>query len=379
MRIQRLLVPGRFQDAYLYRGWLIGLTAYRSLKFIHLPSISDQVLQFLKAPISGSSDVAVGQGDAGGPAPEGATSQLATEVLQITKEFTREVDLVVDANVVLDLAVYKEHLYLGTDQGLFTAPFQLSLIGRQLGKTLERRHDARTLKVTARFDTVTLSCGEEGLFGAVRTSEAHNDRIFLRKYEKQSLKNAWLQWSLVNYPSHQEWEILPAREEGWADGEERWRVADFPENRRFGLSSLLQEIRLKQPNFDRDDVQFSFNSDRYIFVHTFGGEFFSLRLSKRQGNSRVYFHRTYKGTSVRILSAAPLGSGVVIETKDRVFLFAQERWFHLIDRDVLSVRTFPSSQRFRNIVSIATEDGLHLVSVTAEKRRNWSRHNEIPE
>jgi hypothetical protein len=200
----------------------------------------------------------------------------------------------------------------------------------------------------------------------IRASERNQNRLSLHKLENQSLKNAWLHSSLVNYPSHQEWQILPTREEGWAGGQEGWRVADFPENQRFGLSSLLEEIRRYKGNFDKDDVQFSFNSDRYIFIHTFDGEFFSLRLGTRHGIPHVYFHRTYKGTEVRILSAAPLANGVVIETNNRVFLFTKERWTHLVDRDALSVRTFPSSHKFKNLVSIATEDGLYLVSVTPE-------------
>ncbi len=370
MRVQRLLIPGRFQDVYLYRSWFIGLTDYRSLKFVHFPTMSNQTLQFFQASASGRTDALLGGGDTGQITPEGYHSRLAPEVLDRSAAFTREVDLVVDANVVLDLAVYRQHFYLGTDKGLYTASLELSRSSTSPHMDLERRHDARTLKITARFDTVAVSCGDEGLFGAVRTSEAPHAKLSLRKLEKQSLKSAWLLSSLVNYPSHREWDILPTREEGWAGGEEHWRVADFPETQRFGLSSLLEEIRRHSPNFDKDDVQFSFNSDRYIFVHTFDGEFFSLRLGKRRGVPHVYFHRTYKGTGVRILSAAPLGAGVVIETNNRVFLFARERWFPLVDRDVLSIRTFPTSQKFRNIVSIATDDGLYLVSAIPDRTRS---------
>jgi hypothetical protein len=369
MKVERLLIPGRFQDVYLYRGWFIGLTDYRSLKFVHLPSVSDQVRRFFRASESSSSDAGIAEDRTGEPTPEAHAPQLAPQILDMATGFSRDVDLVVDASVVLDLAVYRQHLYVGTDKGLYSAPLELSRLG-SLHTGLERRHDARTLKVTARFDTVAVSCGEEGLFGALRTSEAPHDRLSLRKLEKQSLKSAWLLSSLVNYPSHREWDILPTREEGWAGGEEQWRVADFPETQRFGLASLLEEIRRHQPNFDKDDVQFSFNSDRYIFVHTFNGEFFSLRLGKRRGVPHVYFHRTYKGTGVRILSAAPLGTGVVIETNNRVFLFAREKWFPLVDRDAFSIRTFPTSHKFRNIVSIATEDGLYLVSAIPDRGRS---------
>jgi hypothetical protein len=367
MKVQHLFIPGRLQDGYLYRGWFIGLTDYRSLRFVELKALPNEALRFLQSSVSSNGEAAIGETDLGEPTPGGVVSQVSPVVVQAAGEFTREVDVVVDAKVILDLAVYREHLYLGTDNGLFSAPLELSATGRRFDASLERQHDAHALKVTTRFDSVIVSCGDDGLFGAVRASEAPSSRLSLRKLQHQSLKNAWLRSSLVNYPSHRDWEILPTTEEGWSDGEHRWRVVDFPPNNRFGLSSLMDEIRQKKPDFDQDDVQFSFNSDRYIFIHTFAGEFFSLRLGKRLGVSRVYFHQTYKGTGVRILSAAPLGDGIVIETQNRVFLFARERWFHLVDRDVLSVRTFQSSRKFRNIASIATEDGLHLVSVKPDK------------
>ncbi|HKD83593.1 MAG TPA: hypothetical protein VKB58_02505 [Terriglobales bacterium] len=365
MRLRRLLIPERFQDGYLYRQWFIGLTEYRSLKFVHLPSISSRVLRLFEPP-SGQADM--GERSPGAHVPEAPVVLTTPEVLAVNAGFAREVDLVVNASVVLDISVYRQHLYIGTDKGLFSAPLQLSSVGKPFRTDLERRHDARALKVTARFDTVTVSCGEDGLFAALKESEDPHEKVPLRKIEEQSLKSAWLLRSLVNYPSHREWNILGTREEEWAGGgEERWRAIGFPEDQRFGLSSLLHIIRQHQPDFNLNDVQFSFNSDRYIFVHTFGGEFFSLRLGHRHGEPKIYFHRTYKGTGVRILSATPLDTGLAIETNHRVFLFTKEHWIPLVDRDVLSVRTFPSSQRFRNIISIATEDGLYLISALPDK------------
>src|SRR5258708_964125 len=92
MKVQRLLVPGRFQDAYLYRDWLIGLTDYRSLKFVHLATFPDQVLRFFKASVSGGNDVTLGKTE-GESTAEGAASQLGTELIHVSPEPTREVDL----------------------------------------------------------------------------------------------------------------------------------------------------------------------------------------------------------------------------------------------------------------------------------------------
>ncbi len=376
MNITRLFIPGSFQDSYLYRNWFVGLTGYRSLKFVDMRGGSERLRAFFASAVSSSPESDGESAVYGSPTPEGSGGIVSEERLPQGGVFAREVDLEVGADVVLDLAVYRHRLYVGTDKGLFVSDLDLSPYGMRFRGTLDKRHDGRAMKVTARFDTVAVSCGQAGLYAAFRTSDVQNEKIQLKRIDKESMKTAWLYSSLVNYPNHRMWEILPAREELWAGGDEHWRVAEFPVAERFSLSSLVTLIQTHNPEFSEDDVQFSFNSDRYIFIHTFRGDFFSLRLGKRNGLPRVFFHRTYKGTGVRILGASPLGNGVVIETNNRVFLFANEQWFQLHDGEVLSVRTYPTSLKFRNVISIATEEGLHLISSVPERLK---RQKSVPE
>jgi hypothetical protein len=375
VNIRRIFIPGRFQDAYLYRGWLIGLTQYRTLRFLQLATASENIASFLSAASEPSTPRTPSEFEHGSVIPySGEEGPLDSQSIVIPRSWT-EGDIQLNANIVLDLAVYKYRLYVGTDKGLFSAPLDLTDRRHQLQKQLQRRHDARALKVTTRFDAITVSCGEAGLFGALRESDS--DRVSLQKIEDHSLKNAWLQSSLINYPSHRDWDVISTRQEVWAGGAERVRVTDFPVHARFGLDSLIGEIRRYEPRFQKEDVQFSFNSERYIFVHTFAGDFFSLRLGQRQGVPHVFFHRTYKGTDVRILSAAATAAGIVIETNKKVFLFYKERWFPLVNQEALSVRGFPRSLVFRDIVSICTEKGLHLIAAVPGRRISSDAQSQV--
>lgn len=107
-----------------------------------------------------------------------------------------------------------------------------------------------------------------------------------------------------------------------------------------------------------------------IFIHTTDGHFYSLgmlhpELEESAGDigEKVRFTKTYKGANVRILSVNSTGLGLVIETDNQVLLFAQNEWFHVFESEVLSVRTFPRSKRFRNIVIITNEEGIWIISL----------------
>jgi len=55
--------------------------------------------------------------------------------------------------------------------------------------------------------------------------------------------------------------------------------------------------------------------------------------------------------------------GWVIETDFRAYLWSGGQLVELLDREPMSVRTFEGSKRYRQLIALTVEDGLHLVSV----------------
>lgn len=89
-----------------------------------------------------------------------------------------------------------------------------------------------------------------------------------------------------------------------------------------------------------------------------------LALDTRNSSTwkRLQTTRTVPGVG-RILDAKPSALGLVVETMNSVQLFTDDAWLPLLDSPALSVRTFPRSRRYRNLVSVVTEEGLFLIGL----------------
>jgi len=74
-----------------------------------------------------------------------------------------------------------------------------------LGKP-KKRLDARCLNASARYGAITASCGDDGLFTAFddfgwANLQKHTD---MERLAEKSLRSAWFDYDLVNYPTYTE-------------------------------------------------------------------------------------------------------------------------------------------------------------------------------
>jgi hypothetical protein len=56
-----------------------------------------------------------------------------------------------------------------------------------------------------------------------------------------------------------------------------------------------------------------------------------------------------------------------------VLLFSDHSRYTLEDSDVISVRTFPRSRRYRNVVALTLESGIMLVGLIDERFKDWTK------
>jgi hypothetical protein len=105
-----------------------------------------------------------------------------------------------------------------------------------------------------------------------------------------------------------------------------------------------------------------------VFYYTFDSLFLSFRVREQKGRLTVNFNTTQKAEGRRILSAQSFANGsIVIEADDRVFLYSDNnQWQILLRGGAISVRTFPKSKWFQNLIAITTEEGVHLISAIDE-------------
>jgi hypothetical protein len=95
----------------------------------------------------------------------------------------------------------------------------------------------------------------------------------------------------------------------------------------------------------------------------------SFRVRERKKALEVEFNKTQKAVGRRILAAQPLSDGsLVIEADDCVFMLTDNVWHTLLPFGALSVRTFPRSKRFQNLIAITTEEGIHLIAAVDEEK-----------
>jgi hypothetical protein len=385
MKVLSIFIPGRYEDAYVYRGRLILLTESLGIRVCYL----ERIAEFLEAqyprtkPIPtlmfSRNDWLVGAAFKTLMRSEkvaGATVSLFNEFPQpyvkINESFlSEEQELEVPAQVILDLTIYNDRLYLGADSGFYHQTIEWEKEETNLHGKPMKRHDARCMGVSARFGAVNASCGDDGLFSSVDdfgwiSGDHHNG---MKLVASKSKKSSWLNFSLVNYASYSRPSLLQnTRRETDASGVEKDRaiVTDVGTNE-IDINSFIREknsATLERRHISLDTIEYSFNSNSALFLQTADGHFYSFGIRQPQeGDPRVSSTKSYRGVETQILSASTIRPGVVVETHDEVLLLVRNKWSTLIAEQALSVRTFMRSKRFQNLVAVITEEGILLSGI----------------
>jgi hypothetical protein len=391
MRTATVYIPGDFEDAYLYMGWLVVVTAERSFRFYNLDEIVAEICNLVPSSayiaelmfrhnewLTSAQFISLTK-------TPSAVQEVVTQFglfpkphFQIPPEVGfKEHDVRIGTNVVLDYFIYNRQIYVGSKDGLFSAFVDWDEDVPLLPAQFQKRLDARCVNLTGRFGAVVASCGDDGLLwsaeDAYRDLEPENPQWELA--EDKSVRARWLSNGIINYKTAIDPNLLRIRKtrsrEPLSDDQGNLVVTAIGEERVPLQQYLLSEIKSHTPDvFDANLIQYIFNSDRVVFLFTFDGHFFALDVKARKvGPPDLRFSHTYKGAGTRILSAAATKLGAVLETDDRVLHFADGEWNSVLNLPAISVRTFPNAKNFHNLISVTTEDGVYLVGMFDDTRR----------
>jgi|GEM_PF-2567293 len=399
MKIARLFLPGRFEDAYVYMGNLLVITEQRTLLVYYLKQILDNLedqypdlapviammfannnwrhdrlfKSFLKNPKI--ADIILKTFD-----------KFPLPYLEVNKEITTDAmrtedEIHISDQVLLDFFAYNRRLYIGASSGFYHLDVEWednrkSRSGQTFirGKPLKRL-DTRCISISAGFGAVNASCGREGLFAALdefRWMHKDNGHIpKLEQHDSRSLRTNWSDYNLVNYSSYENPLFLGntyERIDNNKGREQERRVLTSIGETHHELGYFFGSI-YERYDVQKSSVQYSFNAGNTFFVHTHHGQFYSLNiLFPLNREPEMRFNTTFKGETTRILSAHELGVGSVIETDNRILLFSDRRWWTVHNGEAMSIRTFPRSEAYRNIVAITLEEGLLLVGIFDDEK-----------
>jgi hypothetical protein len=399
MKFTRLFLPGNFEDAYVYMGQLVALTVERDLEIYNL----ERILSSLEARYEDISPV-LRLMFLRNDWLAGALFQLLMQSKDISRDIIsmlerfpqpfilldtrfaepQKRELKVPAHVILDMTIYNSRLYMGADNGFYHTDIRWEQESTAILEGIKKRLDARCLSTSARFGAVTASCGDNGLFAAYDdfgwVNKVGTSKVV--QVADRSLRTAWVDHSLMNYPTYTEPFLHPTSYErvqtkntaDLAKYENEATVLTQVNEKQISLSNLFQVIQEREKrSIPPDSIQYVYNSNKDFFVHTRDGSFFSVRMqySPKDSEPKFRYSRTDKGDNVRILSVNTTKVGLVIETDYTIFLFSNGEWFHILDAEVLTVRTFPRSKRFQNMVAITTEEGIWLIGLFDDSKSGY--------
>ncbi|EMR01864.1 hypothetical protein [Cesiribacter andamanensis] len=123
-------------------------------------------------------------------------------------------------------------------------------------------------------------------------------------------------------------------------------------------------------DLDLEQIEFSFNSNGYCFFILKNGSFVSVYLRKDTRRDSVNFQKTLSYLPVNlieqnlggIVSSAILPRGCVMEFFDSVMVIQNTKSYLIENESTLTIKTFPTSRRFKNIILAFKDDSFSIHS-----------------
>jgi hypothetical protein len=379
MKIFSVLIPGSFEDAFLYMGYLLAFTEERSLRMYSMAAVAGHVAQYLDPAYEEVPSYFFERNDRWTrqlnrllDAPASVES-LLTNLARVPQPFVElpasndflamESTLHIPDRILLDVNVYNGRVYVGTESHLYD--FSLDWEQPSIVTPMRLRFDARTLSTVAGFGAVSASCEDSGLFTAIDDfgwlGVRHQGFI---RVANDSRRAAFLEFNLVNYPQLEPPALLLAshRDLGRfsaASLEHEGAVITELGNAQTDLSDVVEAVG--RTSRAGGAVEHMWNSGKYFFAKI-GPDVFLVSGHAPLRGGRIIARRIGR-VEGRIVGTGFIEKGTVIETDDAVYALLGGEAHQIYTGGAISVRTFSRSKWYRRIIAITTEAGVILTVV----------------
>lgn len=279
----------------------------------------------------------------------------------------------VPSSLVLDVKMYNKHIFLANKSGLYEVMFD-EIFGMNT-PAMHKRFDAKVVHVDAKFDTVVISAGREGLFtGYVPEGEVSN--VIEQEIMKSSFRSAWSIYNIMNYEQPNEFTCLVNSVEKIPMGKRKRRSFESQESykilevgrEQLSMEQLMKSVK-ERGKEKMTQVSYAFNSHQYGYFLKKTGKLLRMNIQSKKDDDFYYssaikeypIEKSVKGE--KPISASIIPNGCVLEYFDKVILYQDGKTYIIENEPTITVRSFVSSYRYKNIVAVTKEDGCTFHSV----------------
>lgn len=268
----------------------------------------------------------------------------------------------------LDFVMYGRRAVLANRDGIHECILDIEIGVTRLVKPFEKVFDSKTIALNPRIGEILVSTTHDGLFRASLWDINRNIRVEETPIQKTSIKTAWAKYNFVNYIDSTESKLFINETTKDVDSVLSKSIKDDD-----GASEMIKvssfaksEVKLNQflPDAVKDEIIFSYNSLTYYFFITRDGSIRYAPLGDSiEGGIQSLEIKIDTEALGKPLSAIPMTGGTVYEFFEKILFIKNNKSIDISDVESKQVKTFGSSIRYKNILSILTEKHLEIHSI----------------
>lgn len=278
---------------------------------------------------------------------------------------------------IFDIKAYGMRLYLGHRNGLHESILNFDKITNKPNLYKNAKvFDARSSYISAKSGEILISSNTDGLFsGTLWQNMNENIVINQRKIAEKSLRTGWATYNVINYEEQSKFIYLKNDIEK-ATKEQRYRfsmVDEPPEKvhiKEYGKEKYSLDTLLPNRKYNDEEIKYSFNSNTSIYFMLSNNKLIHQYLHENRETDKIYLsHREHvlpfktKTKVNKPISTSFIPNGCIIEFYDNVFLIHKNKTQLIMNEPIFTIRTFPTSKRFKNIIIIFKENGISIQSI----------------
>lgn len=278
---------------------------------------------------------------------------------------------IIPTSPVLDVKMYNKHIFLGNKTGLYEIMFD-EIFGLNC-PTMHKRFDAKVVHVDAKFETVIISAGHEGLFTGYVPENGVTD-VTEKEVINRSFRSSWSIYNIMNYEQPNEFtclvnevEKIPMGERKRFESQESYKILEVGKEQ-LSMDQLMKSVK-KRSKENLSQVSYAFNSHQYGYFLKNNGKLLRMNILSKQKDDFYYssviqeypIEKLVKGE--KPISASILPNGCVLEFFDKVVLYKDGKTSVIESEPTITIRSFLNSYRYKNLVAVTKEDGCTFHSV----------------
>jgi hypothetical protein len=274
---------------------------------------------------------------------------------------------------VLDLKMYAMRLYLGTKDGLYEINLNSDDRYNLKPTKPKKRFDAKVTCLNAKCGEIIISSNSDGLFHGTFLNEKNILKVNHKQVSQKSIRTSWSGYDIINYGEQSNFDYFinktakVEKKPGYSkfdESIEKQRILEFGVSK-FAMSDLLQSS-----DINYKDISYCFNSSSSGFFFMNDGRFININLNKDKDN--IHFtSRNHLLPDISIgnelpqrpISGSIVPKGCVVEYYNKVVLYHNSQAKLIEDVPSINVRSYPSSLRYRNIITITKEKEISIHSI----------------